>query len=98
MARPVGDERLEIDVSPLALRRNLRNLRVLFGRVNALECRAERVDDLEVRPLVAAPDVVFASGRALLEDEEDALAVVFDVEPVAHVAAVAVNREGLPLE
>src|SRR5262249_45753523 len=55
----------------------------------AVENLAEPVHHLEVRPLVAAADVVLPARLSLPEREEDAAAVVLDVEPVADVAAVA---------
>ena len=47
--------------------------------------------DLDVLVLLAA-DVVDLAGRAVAEDELDRGAVVVDVEPLAALAAVAVDR------
>ena len=54
--------------------------------------------DLDILPLVVAAHVVDAAIRALRDDEVDGLAVVFHVEPVAHVGASAVNGELLALQ
>ena len=54
--------------------------------------------DLDILPLVVAAHVVDAAIRALRDDEVDGLAVVFHVEPVAHVGARAVNGELLALQ
>ena len=51
--------------------------------------------DVEVLPLGAAADVVHLAGAPALEDAPDRRAVVADVQPVAHVAAVAVHRQRL---
>src|SRR5690606_40216999 len=59
---------------------------------------ADGLDDLEVRALVAAADVVGLAGLALFGDESEGLAMVADVEPVADVLAVAVDGERLPLD
>ena len=53
---------------------------------------------LEVLVLVAAADVVDLAGPALAQDELDPGAVVLDVEPVPHLAAVAVQRQRLAVE
>ena len=52
----------------------------------------------DVLDLVAAPDVVDLALAPLAQDQIDARAVVEDVEPVAHVPAVAVERQRLVVE
>src|SRR6185436_16283424 len=54
--------------------------------------------EVAVLDLFAAPDVVDAAGLAFAQDELDPRAVVLDVEPVASLTAVAVNRERLAPE
>ena len=56
------------------------------------EIREDAPRDLDVLHLVAAGDVVGLARRAVIEQEVDRLGMVLDVEPVAHVAAVAVER------
>ncbi len=76
----------------------LAELRVLARGAEALQLRAEQVDELEVRPLVVSAEVVLLAGRPLLEDGQDPRAVVLDEEPVPDVSAVAVDRERLALQ
>src|SRR5664280_2201418 len=49
--------------------------------------------DRDVLPFVAAGEVYNIAGSAVLEDEQDGPAVVGYVQPVADVAAVAVQRQ-----
>ena len=55
----------------------------------------EHADDVDVLPLVEAADVVGVGRLALVEDEVDGACVVLDVEPVAHVLALAVDGQRL---
>ena len=56
------------------------------------------VGELAVGDLVAGADVVDLADRALLEHEVRGAVVVLDVDPVADVAAVAVERHLLAVE
>ena len=56
------------------------------------------VRDLAVGALVAAADVVDLAGLAVQQRGLDAVGVVVDVQPVAHVEAVAVERQLAALE
>lgn len=58
----------------------------------------EAIEEADVFPFVFAADVVGAAGGAVPHDGPDRFVVVFDIEPVADVAAVAVDREGLAFE
>ena len=67
----------------------------------ALRCRGEFVEqgangahDLEVGFFAAAADVVGLSGLAGLQHAADGAAVVAHIQPVAHLLAVAVHRQG----
>src|SRR6185436_17574803 len=73
----IGDEALQRGVRGHAPRRERR---VGPGGEQVLEDGAQPVDDLQVRPLVAPPDVVLLAEASALEHEEDAGAVVLDVE------------------
>ena len=73
-------------------------LDVLDRRLVLAEQREELVDEHPVGRLVAGADVVDLAGRALVEHEVDAGAVVVDVEPVALVEAVAVERDRAAVE
>ena len=55
----------------------------------------EHLDDVDVLPLVEASDVVRLGDLSLVEDEVDGAGVVNDVEPVAHVLALAVDGQRL---
>ena len=63
---------------------------------------AEVVDDqpgeLDVLVLLVRGDVVHLAGLALAQHELDAAAVIVDVEPVADLLAVAVERQRLAVE
>ena len=66
--------------------------------VPLVEDRAERLDDLEVRPLVRAADVVGLADAAALEDGDDAPRSGRHVQPVADLPPVAVDRQRLALQ
>ena len=59
---------------------------------------ADGVNDFDIRFFVQAADVVGLAEAAFLEDEPDRGGVVFDVEPVADLHAVAVDGEMFSLE
>ena len=54
---------------------------------------AEEFDEVYVFPFVAAAEVVRVADFSFLDDEVNAEAVVFDVEPVADIEAIAVDGE-----
>lgn len=56
---------------------------------------AQSVDEVDVAANVAAGDVVRLTDSAVLQDEPQGADVVFNVEPVAALAAIAVNRQAL---
>ena len=58
----------------------------------------EAVKEANVFPFVFATDVVGAARGAVLHDGPDCFVVVLDIEPVADVPPVAVDREGLAFE
>ena len=60
-----------------------------------VEQGADGLDDLDVRLLVPAADVVGLADPAARQHLADRGAVVLDVEPVAHLHAVAVDRQRL---
>ncbi len=53
------------------------------------------LDDVDVLPFVEAADVVGFGNFAVMENHVDGAGMVFYEEPVAHVFALAVNRERL---
>src|ERR1700728_4836460 len=50
---------------------------------------------MDVRRLAVAADVVDLAGPPLRQATGDRLAVVGDMQPIAHLESVAVHREGL---
>ena len=62
----------------------------VFGLAELLE---DGLDYVDVGALIMAADVVDLADAALLQDQVDGMAVVLDVEPVADVLAVAVDRQ-----
>ena len=62
----------------------------VFGLAELLE---DGLDDVDVGALIVAADVVDLADAALLQDEVDGAAVILDIEPVADVLAVAVDRQ-----
>ena len=57
--------------------------------------RADRADEVDVPGLVLAADVVAAPVFALFQAQKQRVGVILDVKPVAHVPAVAVDRDRL---
>src|SRR5580765_7796974 len=80
VAGAVGDELDQVGVA------------AAFPRARAVERGAERAHHIEVAALALAADVVGLADAPLLEHQADRLAMVVDVEPVAAVFAVAVDR------
>ncbi len=58
----------------------------------------EPLEEADVLPLVLAANVVGAAALAFAHDGPDRLVVVLDIEPVADVPPIAVDREGLAFE
>src|SRR5262245_54941135 len=77
-------------VAPIMAQTILHRLDQRLGLAGKLE-DLPREDD--VLDFVAAPDVVDLALAPLAQHQVDARTVVEDVEPVAHVAAVAVERQ-----
>ena len=82
MAGPVAHELDEIRVRsmPFPARRVVKQL-------------THRPDDVDVRHLAIAADVVSLSGPAILEHPLQRVAMIVNVQPVTNIAAVAVNRQ-----
>ena len=59
------------------------------------ELAQDRLDDLEIGALVVAADVVDLTDTAFSNDQVDRRAMVLDIEPVADVFALAIDRQGL---
>ncbi len=59
---------------------------------------AHRVHDVDVATLVATADVIRLAQAPLQDDRPQRLHVIFDIEPVAHVGAVAVDGQRLAVQ
>ena len=62
----------------------------VFGLTELLE---DGLDDVDVGALIVAADVVDLADTALLQNQVNRMAVILDVEPVADILAVAVDRQ-----
>ena len=65
---------------------------------NLIHDGADGGDHVDVGHLAVAADVVGFAGSAFFQHQGDGLAVVADVEPVADVESVAIDRERLAVE
>jgi hypothetical protein len=52
----------------------------------------------DIRPLAISSDIVALTDTAALGDREQRAGVVLDIEPVAHILALAIDRQRLALE
>ena len=59
------------------------------------ELLADQLNDVDVRHLVVTADIIDLADPALADDQVDRLAVILDIEPVAHILALAVDGQGL---
>jgi hypothetical protein len=67
----------------------------VFARAQFVEDRAQRTHHVDIGLFVPAADVVGLAQRTRLEHAPDRAAVVGHVQPVAHLLAVAVDRQRL---
>ena len=77
---------------------NVRNQVHIFAFLTAeqtIHCIDHYFDDVDVLPLVEASDVVGLGDLALVEDKVDGAGMVFYIQPVAHVFALAIHRQRL---
>ena len=72
--------------------------RIAFGVAEqAVDGLDDDLDNVDVLPLVEAAYVIGVRHPALVENEVDGAGMVFHIEPVAHVLALAIHREGLAM-
>ena len=86
MSRAVGDIGDKLFILPRRTRPQL------------IQDRADGLHDFEVGALVVPAHVVRLAGHALLVHEEKRPSVVVDIEPIAHIRALAVDRQWLPVK
>src|SRR5581483_4846796 len=67
------------------------------GRKVVEQC-TDCLHDIEVAALAPAANAIGFAGATAVDDGEQSAGMVFDVKPVAHVAAVAVDRQLLALD
>ena len=63
-----------------------------------IQDRADCVHDLKVGGLVVPPHVITLAGSPVLQHGPDRIAVVFNVQPVADLLPVTVDRQGLAFQ
>ena len=100
-----GDRRLPAEADRASRRRASSGDRGRGGRARARSASASapvsemiRLDHLDVRKLVGPADVVGLARHPALEDDVDRRGEVLDEEPVAHLRAVAVDRDRVAVE
>src|SRR6266550_339879 len=49
-------------------------------------------------PLVSGPDVIGRARHSLLQREQDCAAMIVNVDPIAHIAAISINRNRFVME
>ncbi len=86
MPKPVFDERDE----PSGVSAEFR-----LGLINEI---ADQLDDTDIGPFVVATDVVRIAVCASGDDLPEGFAVVGYIEPISHIHAVAINRNGLAIQ
>ena len=59
---------------------------------------ANQFDDVDISHFIMAADIIDFADMALLEDEVDGPAMVFDIEPVADIEAVPIDRQRLVMQ
>ena len=59
---------------------------------------ANQFDDVDISHFIMAADIIDFADMALLEDEVDGPAMVFDIEPVADIKAVPIDRQRLVMQ
>ena len=58
---------------------------------------AEDLDHLDIAQVGVAADAVGLAEPAFLQDGQQRVGVIVNMQPVAHLAAVAIDRDGLAL-
>ena len=57
----------------------------------------KHLDDIDVLPLIEATDIISISNLTLMEDEVDGTGMIDDIEPVANVLTLAIDRQRLTI-
>ena len=92
-----------VDSIPRIVARTVGNVgnqaqRVALGVTqNAVHGLNHNLDEVDVFPLIEAANVVGFSHFALVENKVNCAGVVFDIEPIAHILALAIDGQGFAL-
>src|SRR4029077_12180676 len=76
-------------------KRDQASARSMRGGFQPIEQLADRLHDVQIGALVAASDIVGLAGFAARDHERQRFGMVLDIEPVANLLAVAVDRQRL---
>ena len=70
-----------------------------LARPDPVERCADLSDDREIVPLApAAADTIALTWPAMSCDGEDSAGMIFDMDPIAHIPAIAINLNGPPVD
>lgn len=67
----------------------------LLASEQTVHCVYDSLDYVDVLPFVESADVVCLSDFSVMENHVDGTRVVLDIQPVAHILALAIDRERL---
>ncbi|KVK77358.1 hypothetical protein WS90_22390 [Burkholderia cepacia] len=70
----------------------------VIARLQLIEDRADRMHNFDVPFLVPATNVISLAERTIGENGANCRAVIFDVEPVTNLLAIAIDRQRLARE
>ena len=69
-------------------------LRIAQQTIDGLD---DDVNDIDIFPLVEATNVVGLCNLTIVEDHIDGTSVIYDVEPIAHILTLSIDRKGLAM-
>src|SRR5579859_2183933 len=98
MTRPVLDESDQFARAPAVGSRTTWKPRGerLVRRETTIDLVAKQTNQIRIRHFGAAADIVGFAETSAQQDERYSGAVIFHKQPVANIAAIAVNRQFLP--
>ena len=68
---------------------------VLLAPQQTVDSLNQYLDDIDILPLVEAADVIGLASLSLMEDKIDGTCMILDIEPVAHVLTLTIDRQRL---
>ena len=69
-----------------------------LDRLKRIHCTAHRFYDGEIRHFIISADVICLAGHTFAVDEKERVDMIFHVQPVPHVHAIAVYRNRSPVK